>query len=64
MQGLLEALDVAYVGAGVLASAICIDKLTFKRLLDFHGIPQVALLRRGRGGVARAGGQLRARRCG
>jgi D-alanine-D-alanine ligase len=41
VQGLLEVLDVAYVGAGVLASAICIDKLTFKRLLDFHGIPQV-----------------------
>jgi D-alanine-D-alanine ligase len=41
VQGLLEVLDVAYVGAGVLASAICIDKLTFKRLLDFHRIPQV-----------------------
>ena len=41
VQGLLEVLDIAYVGAGVLASAICIDKLTFKRLLDFHGIPQV-----------------------
>jgi D-alanine-D-alanine ligase len=41
VQGMLEALDVPYVGAGVLASAICIDKLTFKRLLAFHGIPQV-----------------------
>jgi len=41
VQGLLECLDVPYVGAGVLASAICIDKLTFKRLLDFHGVPQV-----------------------
>ena len=40
VQGLLECLDVPYVGAGVLASAICIDKLTFKRLLAFHGIPQ------------------------
>ncbi|HSJ17009.1 MAG TPA: D-alanine--D-alanine ligase family protein [Solirubrobacterales bacterium] len=41
VQGMLEALDVPYVGAGVLASAICIDKLTFKRLLAFHEVPQV-----------------------
>ncbi|HEX2435031.1 MAG TPA: D-alanine--D-alanine ligase family protein [Solirubrobacterales bacterium] len=41
VQGMLEALDVPYVGAGVLASAICIDKLTFKRLLAFHGVSQV-----------------------
>jgi D-alanine-D-alanine ligase len=41
VQGLLECLDVPYVGAGVLASAICIDKLTFKRMLDYHGVPQV-----------------------
>ncbi|MGH2962531.1 MAG: D-alanine--D-alanine ligase family protein [Solirubrobacterales bacterium] len=42
VQGTLEVLDVACVGAGVLASAVCMDKLTFKRLLAFHGIPQVA----------------------
>jgi D-alanine-D-alanine ligase len=41
VQGALECLDVPYVGAGVLASAICIDKLTFKRLLAFHRVPQV-----------------------
>jgi D-alanine-D-alanine ligase len=41
VQGLLECLQVPYVGAGVLASAVCIDKLTFKRLLAFHGVPQV-----------------------
>jgi D-alanine-D-alanine ligase len=41
VQGLLECLQVPYVGAGVLASAICIDKLTFKRLLAFHRVPQV-----------------------
>jgi D-alanine-D-alanine ligase len=41
VQGLLECLDVPYVGADVLASALCMDKLTFKRLLAFHGIPQV-----------------------
>ena len=34
VQGLLEALDVAYVGAGVAASAVCMDKVLFKRLLS------------------------------
>ena len=41
VQGLLDCLDLAYVGPSVLAAAVCIDKLTFKRLLAFHGIPQV-----------------------
>jgi D-alanine-D-alanine ligase len=40
VQGALECVDVPYVGAGVLASAICIDKLTFKRLLAYQDIPQ------------------------
>jgi D-alanine-D-alanine ligase len=41
VQGLLELLDVAYVGAGVLASALCMDKVVFKQLMTWHGIPQV-----------------------
>jgi D-alanine-D-alanine ligase len=41
IQGLLEVLDVPYVGSDVLASAICIDKLTLKRLFADAGIPQV-----------------------
>ncbi len=41
VQGLLECLDVAYVGPSVLAAAVSIDKLVCKRLLAFHGIPQV-----------------------
>jgi D-alanine-D-alanine ligase len=41
VQGLLACLDVPFVGCDVLASAICIDKLTFKRLLAFQRIPQV-----------------------
>jgi D-alanine-D-alanine ligase len=41
VQGLLELLGVAYVGAGVLASALCMDKLVFKDLMRAHGIPQV-----------------------
>ena len=41
VQGLLECLDLPYVGADVLASALCMDKLRFKRLLSYHGLPQV-----------------------
>jgi D-alanine-D-alanine ligase len=41
VQGLLEILDVPYVGAGVLASALCMDKVTFKHLMAHAGLPQV-----------------------
>ena len=41
VQGLLESADVPYVGAGVLASALCMDKVTFKDLMSRAGIPQV-----------------------
>jgi D-alanine-D-alanine ligase len=41
VQGLLELLDVPYVGAGVLASAVCMEKVTFKDLMAQAGIPQV-----------------------
>jgi D-alanine-D-alanine ligase len=41
VQGLLECLDVPYVGAGVLASALCMDKVLFKELMARAGIPQV-----------------------
>jgi D-alanine-D-alanine ligase len=41
VQGLLECLDVPYVGAGVLASALCMDKIAFKQLMAQAGIPQV-----------------------
>ena len=49
IQGLLEIADVPYVGAGVLASAVCMDKVTFKDLMARAGIPQVDFvgLRRG-----------------
>ena len=30
VQGLLETLDVPYVGSGVAASALCMDKVRFK----------------------------------
>jgi D-alanine-D-alanine ligase len=41
VQGLLELLDVPYVGAGVLASALCMDKIVFKEVLAAAGVPQV-----------------------
>jgi D-alanine-D-alanine ligase len=44
VQGLLELLDVAYVGAGVLASSLCMDKVVFKEVLAAADVPQVASL--------------------
>jgi D-alanine-D-alanine ligase len=41
LQGLLELLDVPYVGAGVLASSLCMDKVTFKEVLAAAAVPQV-----------------------
>jgi D-alanine-D-alanine ligase len=41
IQGLLEWLDLPYVGSDVLSSAICMDKLTLKRLFAALGVPQV-----------------------
>jgi D-alanine-D-alanine ligase len=41
VQGLLDALDVPYCGAGVAASALSMDKVLFKDLLSVHGVPQV-----------------------
>lgn len=42
MQGLLELAGVPYVGAGVLASALCMDKVACKDHLASHAIPQGA----------------------
>lgn len=41
VQGLLELADLAYVGAGVFASAAAMDKAHFKRLCESHGLPVV-----------------------
>lgn len=49
VQGLLEMLEMPYVGCGVLASAVAMDKIAAKALFAAAGIPQVAyrtLLRR------------------
>jgi D-alanine-D-alanine ligase len=42
IQGVLEALDVPYVGSDVAASAVCMDKVLFKRVMSTAGVPQVA----------------------
>jgi D-alanine-D-alanine ligase len=42
VQGMLETLGVAYVGAGVAASAVSLDKVLFKQLMSAVGVPQVA----------------------
>ena len=41
VQGMLECLDVPYVGSGVAASALCMDKLRFKTVMGAAGMPQV-----------------------
>ena len=42
VQGMLEVLDVPYVGSGVMASALCMDKVIFKDVMGRAGLPQVA----------------------
>ena len=41
LQGLLEMAGIAYVGAGVLASSVAMDKALFKDVMRTHGIPVV-----------------------
>lgn len=38
MQGLLEMANIPYVGCGVLSSALCMDKVYTRTLLDYAGI--------------------------
>lgn len=41
VQGALELAGVPYVGSGVLASAVGMDKITMKKIFAFHSLPQV-----------------------
>ena len=41
LQGLFELADIAYVGAGVLGSAVGMDKALFKDVMKANGIPVV-----------------------
>jgi D-alanine-D-alanine ligase len=49
VQGMLEVLGVPYVGAGVLASAVCMDKVLFKDLMRSAGMAQVDYMAARRG---------------
>lgn len=40
IQGLFEMAGIPYVGAGVLASAVGMDKITMKRVFAHEGLPQ------------------------
>jgi D-alanine-D-alanine ligase len=44
VQGLLELADVPYVGAGVLGSALGLDKIAQKAVLSANGLPTVPCL--------------------
>ncbi len=44
IQGMLELAGIPYVGSGVLASAVGMDKLTMKKVFAYHGLPQVEWL--------------------
>ncbi len=44
MQGLLELTNLPYVGAGVLGSAVCMDKVVQKQLCIQAGVPVVKFL--------------------
>jgi D-alanine-D-alanine ligase len=44
IQGMLELAGIPYVGSGVLASAVGMDKLTMKKIFAHHDLPQVAWL--------------------
>ena len=41
VQGMLELIDVPYVGSGLHASATCMDKAVSKEWMAHHGVPQV-----------------------
>jgi D-alanine-D-alanine ligase len=42
LQGFLELAGIPYTGAGVMASAVAMDKVVFKDLMRGHGLPVVA----------------------
>jgi D-alanine-D-alanine ligase len=44
VQGLLELAGLPYVGAGVTASAVAMDKIIYKDVMKAHGLPTVPYL--------------------
>jgi D-alanine-D-alanine ligase len=59
VQGLLELAGVPYVGSGVLASALAMDKIKAKEILAVHGLPQAAWVAVHDSEVDRAGDAVR-----
>jgi len=51
VQGLLELADLPYVGAGVLASSLSMDKEIMKRICHERGLPVVEYVTQARGSV-------------
>jgi D-alanine-D-alanine ligase len=49
LQGFLELAGIPYTGAGVLASAVAMDKVVFKDLMRGHGLPVLDYVAFGRG---------------
>ena len=65
VQGLLELAGVPYVGCGVLASSLAMDKIACKNVLIAHGLPVVpsqAVIRRTWEAEPRAGHSVTSRR--
>ncbi|HEX2359164.1 MAG TPA: D-alanine--D-alanine ligase family protein [Solirubrobacterales bacterium] len=60
VQGALEVADVPYVGSDVESSAVCLDKLVFKRLLRDRSLPQVDFCEAGEAGWRGHAAALRA----
>ncbi len=58
VQGVLEWLDLPYVGSDVLASAVCMDKLTLKRLFAQRALPQVDFAAAGEDGWRERCGEM------
>jgi D-alanine-D-alanine ligase len=54
MQGLLELADLPYVGPGVLASSVAMDKEVFKRVMRQSGLPVVESVTLDRAGIESA----------
>lgn len=48
IQGLLEWLNIPYTGPGIAASAICLDKITTKKILTLSGVPTPRFLELGK----------------
>jgi len=44
IQGLLEMADIPYVGAGVLSSSLCMDKVYAKKIFELEGLTVVEYL--------------------